>query len=194
MARRPGVPKPCFFRCVNDSDLLCRPLSPANRRCHTQRVPDVAGLSLEWSGFGIYDAVEALPRNVGKVSLIFSVYMGLAARNIKILAFPRMGICQARSSFLSLAERKKRSKERAAATLCVRFEIIPSAGSLNLALRASDSQAPDSAEGMISICFADRSLRRIGGVIHSGCLTLQACLWCGEGAASLMPLRLRLKF
>ena len=55
-----------------------------------------------------------------------------------------MGIRQARSSFLSLAERKKRSKERAAATLCVRFEIIPSAGSLKLALRASDSQAPDS--------------------------------------------------
>ena len=55
-----------------------------------------------------------------------------------------MGIRQARSSFLSLAERKKRSKERAAATRCVHFEIIPSAGSLKLALRASDSQAPDS--------------------------------------------------
>ena len=39
-----------------------------------------------------------------------------------------------------------RTKEEAAATLCVRFEIIHSAGSLKLALRASDSQAPDSAE------------------------------------------------
>ena len=34
---------------------------------------------------------------------------------------------------------------------------------------------------MIPICFADRSLRRIGGVIYSGCRTSQTCPLDGEG-------------
>ena len=81
--------------------------------------------------------------------------MGLAARKIKTLLFSANVDSSGPWLFLLVSSRRSSRKKKTAATLCVRFGIIPSAGSLKLALRASDSQAPFSAEGMIPICFAD---------------------------------------
>ena len=81
--------------------------------------------------------------------------MGLAARKIKTLLFSANVDSSGPWLFLLVPSRRSSRKKKTAATLCVRFGIIPSAGSLKLALRASDSQAPFSAEGMIPICFAD---------------------------------------
>ena len=71
-AWRPGVLKPFFLRggcfVTRVADLLCRPFSPANRRCHIHRMPDLADLSWVWRWFGIFDAVEAPPRNMEKVA------------------------------------------------------------------------------------------------------------------------------
>ena len=66
---------------------------PQTGGCHVHRVPDIADLSLGWSGFGIFDAVEVSPRNMGKVFSIFFVCLyGPGGPKPKTLLFPRMGI------------------------------------------------------------------------------------------------------
>ena len=116
---------------MNDFNLLRRPLSPANRRCHLQRVPESSGLSLGLRGFGIFDAVEAfaseygkdkapspaaqdLPQGDGfilvKIALIFFIIW--AWRPYDLLS-PRRGLCQARWPFLpGPARRNSRKKGR----------------------------------------------------------------------------------
>ena len=115
--------------------------------CHIHRMPCLLRLV-----FGIERVrhlrchFESPPHNgMEKVSFAFFFCMGLTARKLKPYFLRKWGFDRP-VSISSCAVKKKWTKEETAATLCIRFEIIPSAGSLKLALRASDSQAPDSAE------------------------------------------------
>ena len=41
--------------------------APQMGGCHVHRVPDIADLSFGWSGFGIFDAVEAFASEYGNI-------------------------------------------------------------------------------------------------------------------------------
>ena len=127
-----------------------------------------SGLSLGWRGSGILDAVEAFASGYGENMAPFPAPMGRTfpqgtASLLKKFPFFLLVVWAWRPGALkpfflrewgfvrpmsisSCAVKKKWTKEETAATLCVRFEILHSAGSLKLVLRPSNSQAPDSAE------------------------------------------------
>ena len=140
-----------------------------------------------WREGGICDAVcVSFDAKCGKSGFDFlCLYGPLRSLNrlfSAICFFVRRGAVSSRTGA------KKSQKEGPAARM-----LRPAADmsrSLSSAQLASLRQALRTTPPRHPLCPSGDGFRKRAGVIHTGCQTTQACLWCGRGSASLMPLRL----
>ncbi len=87
--------------------------APQMGGCHIQRVPVSSGLSQVWSGFGICDAVEVLPRiSNGKSCFDFFFLYGPGGPGLKTLFFSANGDLTGPCPFLLVPSRRSGRKKK----------------------------------------------------------------------------------